>query len=171
MNDVFDELSPAAEQVRARIGSASRELHEFTRRIELILSQDQRKIPIRDTAFSAEFAAFCTQLRGQMDDSWHTWQQLREQLRSQETKPLIPSSLQSKSFTLRAKTLSRACDEFTTAYDRFNYFYKNYTLAKLPVWVLTACCEDMNNLTGKILFLAREVAKRTAAKGDEYVKS
>lgn len=163
MTDVFDNLSCAAEKVRTQVTNASRELQEFTRRIELILSQDQRQMPIRDTEFSTEFASFCKQLRGQVDESWQTWQQLREQLRNPKTRHLKPSSLQSKSFNLRAKTLSRACDEFTTTYDRFNYFYKNYTLAKLPVWILTACCDDMNNLTEKILFLAREVTKRTAA--------
>ena len=100
-----------------------------------------------------------------MDQTNQDWQQLREQIRKQFANKKYPSSLTAKSFTLRAKTLSHSCDEFTTAYDQFNNLYKNYTLSKLPVWVLTSCSDDLNYLTGKILFLCRELTKYTNRDG------
>ena len=51
--------------------------------------------------------------------------------------------------------------EYVTKYAEFNRFYKNYTLEKLPVWLLNSCCDDLNNLTGKVLFISREITKKT----------
>ena len=53
------------------------------------------------------------------------------------------------------------CDEFTTEYDIFGKQYKNFTAAKLNMWLLTSCQADINNLTGKVVFLAREIARKT----------
>ena len=148
------------------INAATQSMQDFTRRLELILSQDHKKIAIRDTAFSADFTHFCTQLRKDTDQTVHYWQQIRQELRTQLHTGHKPSSLQHKSFTLRAKALSRACDKFTYAYDTFNNRYQNYTLTKLPVWVLTACCEDINTWSGKILFLTRELSKYIQHQGE-----
>ena len=97
-------------------------------------------------------------MREQTDAQNEYWLKTRSALR-QMPKTDMPEVLTAKAFTLRAKALSRATDELITAYDYFNRFYKNYTLAKLPVWLLTSCCDDLTNLTGKILFLAREKNK------------
>lgn len=161
MTDFFDEISSRAEALRTFTSASAHQLRDFTRRLEQILTQDHRKIAIRDDAFAADFAQFATQLRKDTDGILDYWQHVREYTHSAEFKTLEPSSLQAKGFVLRAKTISRACDDFTTAYDGFNFFYKNYTLAKLPVWILTACCDDINNLTGKILFLSREITRKT----------
>ena len=161
MTDLFDQLAEQTETARSRMALYAQQLRDFTRRLELILSQDHKQIPIRDTAFGADFTQFCTQLRSYMDQLVDIWQHLREQARMSAFQKITPNSLQAKNFSLRAKSLSRCCDDFTTAYDEFNRFYKNYTLAKLPVWVLTTCCDDLNNITGKILFLSREISKKT----------
>ena len=162
--ELFEEISQQADSLRTQTVSAAQSLRDFSRRLELILSQDHKNIAIRDTDFPTEFASFSMQLRTQTDQALQTLQDFRSALRDTKQYPQGPSSLQAKGFSLRAKTLSRACDDFTTAYDRFNFLYKNYTLAKLPVWVLTACCEDLNNLAGKILFLSREVSKKVNIK-------
>ena len=161
MSNWFETLPAQLEPLSGSINHAARQLRDFSRRLELILSQDHKHIPIRDTAFTEEFSSFCKQLRQEMDQTNQAWQQLREQIRKQLAQKEYPSSLTVKSFTLRAKTLSRSCDDFTTAYDQFNNLYKNYTLSKLPVWVLTSCSDDLHYLTGKILFLCRELAKYT----------
>ncbi|MBR3631656.1 MAG: hypothetical protein IKN49_01095 [Elusimicrobiaceae bacterium] len=165
MTDLFDQLATQADAARGMLAIQTQQLRDFTRRLELILSQDHKQIQIRDTAFGTDFTQFCTQLRSHMDQLVDTWQHLRGQCRISPYKELVPNSLQAKNFSLRAKNLSRCCDDFTTAYDQFNRFYKNYTLAKLPVWMLTACCDDLNNITGKILFLSREITKRMESKG------
>ncbi len=157
MPDFFDKINKQAEQVSQSTVRTARTLLDFKRRMERILSQDHRKITIRDKNFKTEFTEFCQNLRQQTDLLLDNWQALREQARSTDK---VPTSLQAKSFALRAKTVSRASDELTSAFDSFNFFYKKYTLEKLPVWILTSCCEDMNNLSGKILFLSRVFSKR-----------
>lgn len=159
--DLLDDILAQTDTLRASLSQSARSLQDFTRRLELILSQDHKNIVVRDTAFAVDFSAFCTALRQDTDLRLDYWQQARGQLRAGAGKEGYDLTLATKSFVSRAKTLSRACDEFTTAYDQFNRFYKNYTLSKLPVWLLTTCCDDLNNLTGKILFLSRELAKRT----------
>ena len=161
MPDFFGTLPTRLDSLSSCISRAAQQLRDFSRRLELILSQDHKHIPIRDGAFTEEFSAFCKQLRQEMDEINQSWQQLRDQIRKQLAQKNRPSSLVVKSFTLRAKTLSRSCDDFTTAYDQFNGLYKNYTLSKLPVWVLTSCSDDLNYLTGKILFLCRDLTKYT----------
>ena len=157
-------LENATEQIdllRGLIAQSASMLRDFSRRMELILSQDHKNISVRDVEFSEHFSSFCTELRKKLDEYMDFWRQTRMELRCASWEQDYDLSLSAKSFSLRAKTLSRATDDFTTAYDEFNRFYKKYTLAKLPVWVLTSCCDDINNFTGKILFLAREISKKT----------
>lgn len=160
-DDLLEDVLEQTDALRAFINAASGSLRDFSRRMELILSQDHKHIPVRDASFAPDFAAFCTRLREDLDGKLDYWQQARAGLRSGTGKEGYSLGLAAKSFVSRAKTLSRACDEFTTAYDEFGHFYKSYTLAKLPVWLLTSCCDDLNNLTDKILFLSRELAKKT----------
>ena len=161
MSDLFDNLPAQLETLHGCVSTAAGQLRDFSRRLELILSQDHKHIPIRDTQFTQDFSSFCKRLRQDMDQNTQSWQQMREQIRKCLATKVYPASLTVKSFTLRAKTLSRACDDFTTAYDAFGSLYKKYTLSKLPVWILTSCSDDLNYLTGKILFLCRELAKYT----------
>lgn len=162
MSKLFDEITDQANDLRARVSTAAQSLLEFKRRLEIILSQDHRELTIRDADFQTHFTGFCTQLRQQTDQALQTWQQLREQVRATKE---TPSSLQAKGFSLRAKALSRASDEFTTAFDAFHFVYKKYTLTKLPVWVLNSCETDLSNLASKVLFLSREITKK--ANGDK----
>ena len=157
MPELFDQIIHQATQLRQTASMAGQSLSDFKRRMELILSQDHRDITIRDVSFQADFTQFCHTLRSQVDSALDRWQMLREQV-CQETQK--PTSLQAKSFSLRAKAFSRASDELTSAMDAFHFFYKKYTLTKLPVWILTSCCDDINNLSGKILFLSREISKQ-----------
>lgn len=161
MTELFDQISLEATALRRTASTAARALLDFKRRLQLILNQERRELAIRDVSFQQDFTFFCQQLRKETDRSLDTWQQLRKQMRLTHS---TPSVLQAKSFSLRAKTLSRTSDELTTALDAFQLLYKRYTLSKLPVWVLTSCCDDVNYLSGKILFSAREVIKRAGLK-------
>ena len=159
MSDLFETLPSSADQLHTCISQATQQVRDFIRRLELILSQNHKNIPIRDKSFAEDFTTFCTTLRQQVDQFLNDWQPLREQVRRQLSAKEYPSSLQAKSFAMRVKTISRSDDEFTTVYDSFVGLYKSYTLSKLPMWILTSCCEDLNHLVGKILFLSREITK------------
>lgn len=159
--DLLQTITEQTDSFRNIVLKEAAVLRDFTRRLELILSQDHKNIQVRDTAFAEEFSFFCTSLRKNFDTQLDFWQEHRPLLRSTISQGEYNLSLAAKSFSLRAKTLSRSADDFTTAHDEFLRFYKNYTLEKLPVWLLNSCCDDLNNLTGKILFISREIAKRT----------
>ncbi len=164
------DTSAHCETLRADLTKATRTLDEMNRRLEQILQQLHKNIEVRDTTFAEEFNTFCSTLRTTLDAHEPFWTEARAQARC--AKPAdwtVDLALPAKGFNSRAKTLSRACDEFITAYDAFAKNYKNFTAAKLNVWLLTSCQTDVQNLTGKILFLAREIAQHTERNRGKYV--
>ncbi|MBR4592199.1 MAG: hypothetical protein IKO35_03230 [Elusimicrobiaceae bacterium] len=167
---LLNTISQQCEQLRTDISKATCNLQELNRRLTQIVQQLHKNIEVRDLSFADDFNSFCRQLRKQLDEQDPVWQRIRTDAHA--CKPADWSAdliLPAKGFNSRAKTLSRACDEFTTAYDIFGHTYKNFTAAKLNVWLLTSCQNDFSNLTGKILFLAREIAKHTEQKRGHHV--
>ena len=163
-------ISTQCETLHARIGWATQELQEFNKRLSQIIQQLHKNIDVRDTSFAEDFNDYCHQLRKILDEQETLWGTIRAQTRTY--KPADWSAeliLPAKGVNSRAKTLSRACDEFITAYDIFARTYKGFTAAKLNVWLLTSCQSDLASLTGKILFLAREIARHTEQKRGNYV--
>ena len=167
---ILENLSKHCDLLHDILAQAAQELRELDRRLMQILQQLHKSIEVRDTNFSADFNAFCAALRKKIDLQETTWTELRAQARACKPADWDASlALGAKGFNSQAKTLSRACDEFITAYDLFSRTYKNYTAAKLNVWLLTACQNDVSILTGKVLFLAREIAKHTERNRGKYV--
>lgn len=162
---LVEHTSQQCDALRGLLQASARELQDLNRRLEQIVQQLHKNIDVRDTAFADDFNTYCRQLREQLDQQEPVWTDIRAQVRACKpadwTEDLI---LPAKGLNSRAKTLSRACDELITAYDVFSHTYKNFTAAKLNVWLLTSCQNDISSLTGKILFLAREIAKHTEQK-------
>ena len=162
---LLDTISSRCDALRSQLGQAAQELQELDRRLAQIIQQLHKNIEVRDTAFATDFNTFCQQTRQQIDEQETAWQDLRAQARAYKPADWTADlALDAKGFNSRAKTLSRACDEFITAYDVFCRTYKGFTAFKLNVWLLTACQNDLSTLTGKILFLAREITKYTEQK-------
>ena len=137
-------------------------LADFARRLLQIIQQIHKNIEVRDTEFAEQFNTFCRDLRDNLDKREPVWTQLRAQLRQVPTQNWTGDlALVAKGLNSRAKAFSRACDEFATAYDTFVKYYKNFTAFKLNVWLLTSSQTDVANLCGKILFLARELVRKT----------
>lgn len=159
---LLEQISSACDALRGDISAATRGLLEFNRRLEQILQQLHKNIEVRDTEFATQFNDFCTRLRKEQDERETFWAEARAAARAVKPAGWTGDlALAAKGLNSRAKTLSRATDEFTTAYDLFCRHYKSFTAAKLNVWLLTSSQNDFSNLTGKILFLAREIAKHT----------
>ncbi len=167
---LLETISTQCDSLRTLLVGATQELHELTRRLEQIVQQLRKNIDVRDANFATDFNDYCQQLRKKLDAQETAWTDIRTQARTRKpgdwTEDLI---LPAKGLNSRAKTLSRACDEFITAYDIFARVYKGFTAVKLNVWLLTACQSDASLLTGKILFLAREITKHTEQKRGNYV--
>ena len=116
---------------------------------------------VRDVTFAQEFNDFCQTLRQDTDKQEEAWAQVRAQVRSWTKDDYgADMALPAKGFNNKAKTLSRMCDEFSTEYHRFYRLYQGYTAQKLNVWLLTSCASTINNITDKVLFLAREIAQK-----------
>ena len=148
------------ESFRTQLAADTAMLAEFTRRLEQISSQLHKNTEVRDTAFATEFNAFCLNLRERIDQRTAAWAAIRTEIRTwTRTDYQTGLALPAKGFNNQAKTFSRACDECTTAYYFFYRIYKSYTAQKLNVFLLTACNNDINTMTDKILFLAREITK------------
>ena len=159
---LLEKTSSQCDGLRTEVLTACAEVVRFDKRLEQILQQLHKNIEVRDTSFAEEFNQFCQTLRQQVNAQETTWTQLRGDIRACKDNEWEGTlALAAKGLNSRAKTLSRACDEFITAYDAFCKRYKNFTAAKLNVWLLTSCQTDISNLTGKILFLAREIAQKT----------
>lgn len=159
---LLDQISARCDKFRADLVAAAHNLRDFNRRLEQIIQQLHKDIAVRDESFAAQFNQYCFNLRQTLDADEPFWTQSRAQIRTcRDSDWTGDLALAAKGLNSRAKTLSRACDEFTTAYDAFCKNYNGFTAAKLNVWLLTSCQNDTSNLTGKILFLAREIAKKT----------
>lgn len=160
--ELLQSVTERCETCRADLNGFTSALQNFTRRLEQILSQLHKGINVRDEAFAGEFNQFCLDMRADIDREELFWNEARNQARTRKPADFDASlALAAKGFNSKAKTLSRACDEFSTAYHAFYKMYQSYTAHKLNVWLLTSCDADINNITGKILFLAREITKHT----------
>ena len=159
---LLTDLSAHCAKLHALVVSSSQELAALQKRLEQIVQQLRKNIEVRDQNFAAEFNAFCQELRTQVDAWEPQWTQLRTLTRTFKPQDWSADlALPAKGFNSQARALSRAQDEFTGIYDAFNRTYKGFTAAKLNVFLLTACQTDTENLTSKILFLAREITKYT----------
>ena len=159
---LLDTINTQCDALRAQLHEAALSVSDFNKRLETILQQLHKNIEVRDTSFAADFNLFCAEFRTQVNDKEAFWLQARADVRACKAADWTADlALPAKGLNSRARSLSRAEDEFTTAYDQFCRNYKSFTAAKLNVWLLTSCQSDLDNLTGKILFLAREIAKQT----------
>ncbi len=158
--DCIQEATTQCEALRGQLTADARLLAEFYRRLEQISAQLHKNMDVRDVSFAEEFNSFCQNLRTNTDKQEAAWAQIRAQARSWTKNDYgADMALPAKGFNNKAKTLSRMCDEFTTEYHRFYRLYQGYTAQKLNVWLLTSCATAVNNITDKVLFLAREIAK------------
>lgn len=168
---LLTDLSTQCDALRTLLMNATQNVGTLSQRLEQIVQQLRKNIEVRDTTFAEDFNIFCQNLRHQLDQWEPGWAQTRAAARG--VKPAdwtADLALAAKGFNSQARALSRACDEFTSAQGKFNRIYKSFTAAKLNVFLLTSCQTDAENLTGKILFLAREIAKYTEKNRGAYVR-
>jgi len=159
---LLTDLSAHCAKLHALIVSASQELTALQKRLEQIVKQLRKNIDVRDQTFAVQFNAFCQKLRAEVDAWEPEWTELRAQTRKLKPEDWQADlALPAKGFNRQARALSRMQDEFTVIYDKFNRTYKSFTATKLNVFLLTSCQTDTENLTAKILFLAREITKHT----------
>ncbi len=160
--ELLEKISTQCDALRDLLQEQTPLLRDFSRRLLQIIQQLRKNMEVRDVNFAEQFNGYVTTLRRTLDEIEPTWTQLRGAVRQvpQEnwTGDLV---LAAKGVNSRAKALSRACEEFVSEYESFCKQYKNFTAAKLQVWLLTSCQNDVVSLADKVLFLARELARKT----------
>ena len=169
--ELLEQTSTQCESLRILLQQETTALRDFSRRLLQILQQLRKNIEVRDTEFADQFNTYCQNLRDTLNKREPVWTELRAQIRQVPSKDWSGDlALPAKGLNSRAKALSGVCDEFTTEYDTFFKQYQNYTAAKLNVFLLTSCQTDIAHLTGKILFLARELARKTEQNRSPYAR-
>jgi len=169
--ELVDQTATHCDALRIFVQKQTTHLSDFGRRLKQIVQQLRKNIDVRDTNFAIEFNQFVQDLRETLDKREPVWTELRGQLRQIPSKCWTGElSLPAKGLNSRAKVLSKACDEFETEYDAFCKEYKSFTAAKLNVWLLTSCQTDIANLTGKIVFVAREISRKTDQHRSPYAE-
>lgn len=159
---LLEKLSIHCDTLRTLLQQQTIALRDLSRRLIQILQQLRKNIDVRDGDFATDFNTYVQTLREKLDRIEPTWTELRAQIRQTPDKEWNGDlALLAKGLNSRAKTLSVTGDEFTTEYDFFAKNYKNFTATKLNMWLLTSCQSDIDNLIGKVLFLAREIARKT----------
>ena len=167
---ILTDLSLQCDQLRTLLLSASQEVDSLQKRLAQIIQQLRKNSEVRDQNFAAEFNEFCKKFRAQIDQWEPGWIERRAQVRTLKPQDWSADlALLAKGFNSQARALSRAQDELTGVYSVFNRTYKNFTAAKLNVFLLTSCQTDTENLTSKILFLAREISKYIEKNRGEHV--
>ncbi len=168
---LIEQTSIQCEALRIFVQHQTTLLTSFSQRLQHIMQQLRKNIEVRDNAFVEEFNQHAQDLRDTLNKREPVWTELRSQIRQVPSKAWTAElALSAKGLNSRAKALSRACDEFETEYDRFCKIYKGFTAAKLNVWLLTSCQTDIASLTGKIVFLAREISHKTDQHRSSYAK-
>ena len=169
--ELLEKTSIQCDALRLFVQQQATLLRDFGRRLGQIVQQMRKNIDVRDLQFAEEFNQFVQNLRETLDKREPVWTELRTQLRQVPQRDWTGDlALAAKGLNSRAKTLSRTCDEFETEYNGFCKNYKNFTAAKLNVWLLTSCETDISTLVGKILFLARELSRKTEQSRSPYAE-
>ena len=169
--ELVEQTAVQCDSLRIFIQKQTTRLADLDRRLKQIVQQLRKNIEVRDTDFAGEFNQFVQELRDTLDKRDPVWTELRGQIRQIPGKCWTGDlALPAKGLNSRAKVLSRACDEFEEEYDQFCKNYKSFTAAKLNVWLLTSCQTDVANLTGKIVFIAREISRKTDQHRSPYAK-
>lgn len=161
--ELLRQLTAYCDLLRTQLQQQTSLLADFSKRLEQIIQQLRKNIEVRDVNFADQFNDYVKTLRETLDKNEPIWTQLRNQLRQLPDKSWSGDLvLAAKGLNSRAKGLAQAADEFAAQYDVFGKQYKNFTAFKLQVWVLTSCQADIAGLSAKILFLAREIARKTS---------
>lgn len=149
-----------------KIGTTNETLKSLTLSVGVLepKMQDLAKKHLRKKVFNAkefeqEFRGFADDLQNFNNDTMKFWNDTRKEIRSFSNKELSENAFLIKNFNLEARKLTRQIEEFNSAFRYVHQKFNNIPV-ELNWWVVEACMLDFDKLCNKILFLARELAKK-----------
>lgn len=142
-----------------KLKSVAADMGLFYDRLCDIAKQYKKKSAVKDENFEEEFRAMVTSLRVLTDKSLQFWQDARGYIRSADRKELMSGNrILIKQMNIAARNFSRVTDEFETLLKTFQALSGDITL-RLNWWMLESCLKDLQNISGRILFLVRDLEK------------
>ena len=153
-------MSEEIERSEDALRAINAKLRGYYDRLEIIHNQFRRRTPIKDTEFQNEFRATVLELKTLADESGEFWQQTRTYFRTLDDKADVIESnrINIKQMNITALAFNRQVDELYTIFKNIQTLAKEVPLM-LNWWLLEECCEDLNKIVTRILFLIRDMGK------------
>lgn len=153
------QMSDEIEKSCVALREINTKLQGYYGRLEVIYKQYRRKMPVKDTTFQEEFRATMLELKFFSDTSNDFWQKTRSFIREADKPKLVEESrIAVKQLKLNAAAFNRQTDELYTIFKNIQRIAKEVPL-RLNWWLLEASCDELGKITGKILFLIRDMEK------------
>jgi hypothetical protein len=131
----------------------------FYGRLEVIIKQHRRKMPVRDSRFQEEFRAAVLELRKLADRMLDFWKSARLYYYGTDKEKFVRENrINVKQIKTFAASFNRQCDELYTIYKNFSLSGKEIPL-RLNWWLFESGCNDLVKISGSILFLLRDMEK------------
>ncbi len=153
------QMSEEIDSSSAALRTINEKLRSYYDRLEVICKQHRRRMPIKDITFQEEFRATVLELKDFADKSDDFWQQTRAFFRTGEKATLVEANrIGIKQMNIGAMAFSRQVDELYTVFKNIQSLAREVPL-RLNWWLLEASCEDLTKISGRILFLIRDLEK------------
>ena len=157
--DKIKQMTDEIEKSCVALRDINNKLYGYYGRLEVIYKQYRRKIPVKDTTFQEEFRATMLDLKAFSDNSNDFWQKTRSFIREADKSKLVEESrISVKQLKINANAFNRQTDELYTIFKNIQRIAKEVPL-RLNWWLLEASCGELGNITGRILFLIRDMEK------------
>lgn len=160
--DIEDTLKRYKEEIDVsteNLKSCGAKMKLFYDRLEDIAKQYKKRSAVKDESFEEEFRALVIALRSQTDESEEFWRTARTYIRALDKKEAVGANrILIKQINISARNFSRVTDEFCAFLRVFQSLSGEITL-RLNWWMLESCLEDLQKISGWILFLERDLEK------------
>lgn len=155
IKQMADEIEKSCTALRA----INTKLHSYYGRLEVIYKQYRRKMPVKDTTFQEEFRSTMLELKAFSDSNNEFWQQTRFFIRQADKPKLVEESrIGVKQLKINANAFNRQTDELYTIFKNIQRLAKEVPL-RLNWWLLETSCGELEKISGRILFLIRDMEK------------
>jgi hypothetical protein len=153
----FKTLSRKLDNLTNRLDRLISVMEDFSSRGLKIIRQQKHSISSRDMKFDGDFNKFCSDSKKFAKDLGIFFTAAGLLQRKLKSEALQYDVMTLKAFVTKARELNLTIEEFGSV---FNYLKKNIKDNKpqLKWWILEVASADIQHLSGKILFAAREIS-------------
>jgi len=152
----FSALAEQIEHMNSELLALTSELDAFAERAITITKQKKRGLPIKDTTFAGDFSLLCTKTGAFVSKSEDFWRSLNSVVR--DGKVPQDNSIAVRGVGAKARQINKAMEEFVSVFRYVQSTAKSCPVT-LNMWTLETHASDLERISGKILFVTRELSK------------